>query len=104
MVWWPDNRRRHLTWRDAFAKIDFIGNILLVSASALLVFAMQQAGSLAVDWTDPEIVVTLVFSGLSWLGLSTWEILLGTRLQRLRVEPIFPVRLALKKAYVSGLL
>jgi len=65
---------------------------------------MQQAGSLVVDWKHPEIVVTLTFSGLSWLGLSVWEILLGNRLQRLTVEPIFPIRLALKKAYLSGLL
>jgi hypothetical protein len=103
-VWWPGKQQRPLTWRDALAKIDFIGNVLLISASGLLVFAMQQAGSLVVDWRDPQIVIALVFSGLSWVGLSTWEILLGTRLQRLRVEPIFPVRLALKKAYASGIL
>jgi hypothetical protein len=96
--------RQHLTWRDALAKIDFTGNVLLISASALLVFAMQQAGSFVLDWKEPEIVVTLAFSGLSWLGLSIWEILLGTRLQSLRVEPIFPIRLALRRAYVSGLL
>lgn len=104
MVWWPDKTRQHLTWRDAIAKIDFVGNVLLISASALLVFAMQQAGSLVVDWSDPEIVVTLVFSGLSWVGLSVWEVLLGTRLHRFRVEPIFPIRLALRRAYLSGLL
>ncbi|KAH8907444.1 MFS general substrate transporter [Coniochaeta sp. PMI_546] len=104
LVWWPDKQRQHLKWRDTFAKIDFIGNVLLISASALLVFAMQQAGSLVVNWQDPEIVVTLTFSGLSWLGLCLWELLLGTRLQRLRIEPIFPIRLALKRAYVSGLL
>lgn len=93
-----------MTWQDTLVKIDFIGNVLLISGSALLVFAMQQAGSLVADWRDPEIVVTLLFSALSWFGLCTWEILLGTRLRRLRVEPIFPIRLALKKAYVSGLL
>ncbi|KAB5559884.1 major facilitator superfamily domain-containing protein [Coniochaeta sp. 2T2.1] len=103
-IYWPDKRRQHLTWQDAVAKIDFIGNVLLVAASAMLVYAMQQAGSLVVDWKDPEIVVTLTLSGLSWLGLCIWEVLLGTRLQRLRIEPIFPVRLAMKKAYVSGLL
>ena len=103
-VYWPDKRRQHSTWQDALSKIDFIGNVLLIAASSMLVFAMQQAGSLVTDWKDPKIVVTLTLSGLSWLGLCIWEILLGTRLRRLRIEPIFPIRLAMKKAYVSGLL
>jgi hypothetical protein len=104
LVWWPDKGCHRLSWRNALAKIDFIGNVLLIAASAMLVYAMQQAGSLVDDWRDPEIVVTLTFSGLSWVSLCLWEIVLGTRLQQLRIEPIFPIRLALKKAYISGLL
>ncbi|OIW30531.1 MFS general substrate transporter [Coniochaeta ligniaria NRRL 30616] len=104
LIWWPDKTRQHLKWQDTLVKIDFIGNVLLISASALLVFAMQQGGSLVADWRDPEIVVTLTLSALSWFGLCVWEILLGTSLKRLRVEPIFPIRLALKRAYVSSLL
>ena len=104
LIWWPDKRRQRLNWRDTLAKVDFIGNVLLIGASALLVFAMQQGGSLVASWMDPEIVVTLAFSAVSWVGLCVWEILLGTRLQHLRVEPIFPLRLAVKRAYISGLM
>lgn len=103
-IYWPDTRRNRPTWTQALAKIDFVGNALLVAASVMLIFAMQQGGSLVMSWTSATIVATLTFSALCWVALFIWEALLSTRFRRLRFEPIFPLRLAKKRAYVCGLL
>lgn len=96
---WPQDRRRHRlgVWA-AFTKIDFPGNILLVVASFLLIFAIQQAGTLVWSWNSPAAIACLVISGLSWAFLFAWEVFLGTRKES-HVEPLFPVHLFTGRVY-----
>lgn len=88
---------------DAFKSIDFIGSISLLCSSGFLVFAVQQAGSQTFRWDSPEIITSLIISALSWMLFVGWEVLLETRRWR-TVEPIFPIRLMLRRVYLAGLL
>jgi hypothetical protein len=69
----------------------------------MLIFGLQQGGSLVYPWSSVTIVCTLTFSAISWLCLWAWEGLLGTKFRRFRTEPIFPLRLVKKAPYLSGL-
>lgn len=91
-----------LSW-EAFTSIDFFGGATLLCSSALLVFAIQQAGSQTFAWSSPLIILALVISGLSWAAFLCWEVLLDSKRHR-HIEPIFPIRLMLHRVYASGLI
>ncbi|KAH7019193.1 major facilitator superfamily domain-containing protein [Ilyonectria destructans] len=100
---WPqEDAANFFSWK-AFTSIDFIGSATLLSSSGFLVFAVQQAGSQTFEWKSPEIISALAISGVSWVVFVWWEVLLETKEYR-RIEPIFPIRLMLRRVYSSGLL
>ena len=90
---WPASlgRQRH-GGLDAIRRIDIPGNILIIAACTLLVFALQEAGAYTFAWDHPVIILALVVSFLSWLGFAAWEVLLGSK-RNTRIEPILPLRL-----------
>ncbi|KAK5991014.1 Multidrug resistance 3-like protein [Cladobotryum mycophilum] len=100
---WPqENVADMLSW-EAFTSIDFIGSATLLCSSGLLVFAIQQAGSQTFAWDSPEIISAFVVSGLSWGAFIWWEIVLDSKRHR-RIEPIFPIRLVLRRVYLASLI
>jgi hypothetical protein len=90
------------SWK-AFVSIDFIGSATLLASSGFLVFAVQQAGSEIFAWGSPEIISALAISGVSWFAFVWWEVYLETKSLR-NIEPIFPIRLMLRRVYSAGLL
>lgn len=100
---WPHEEVAHFFSWKAFNSIDFLGSATLLTSSGFLVFAVQQAGSDTFAWGSPEIISALVISSLSWLVFVWWEVHLETRPLR-SIEPIFPIRLMLRRVYSAGLL
>ncbi|KAM5346562.1 hypothetical protein ACJ41O_009567 [Fusarium nematophilum] len=100
---WPHEEVAHFFSWKAFTSIDFVGSATLLCSSGFLVFAVQQAGSQTFEWGSPEIISALAISGVSWVVFVWWEVFLGTKHHR-RVEPIFPIRLMLRRVYSAGLL
>lgn len=100
---WPDDCRRQYDGWAGIRKIDFVGNFLLILASILLVFGIQEAGSYVWKWSSPVIIWSLVIAGLSWILLGVWETYLfyGRNHQ---IQPIFPVRLATGRVYLSTIM
>ncbi|KAI0097180.1 major facilitator superfamily transporter [Nemania sp. FL0031] len=84
----------------AWKRIDFLGALLSLAASILLVFALQQGG-VAYSWNSSAIIASFVVSGLLWIGFVLWERKLS--LQPIVCEPLFPWRLA-KNRFILGLL
>ncbi|KAI0401540.1 major facilitator superfamily domain-containing protein [Xylaria palmicola] len=89
---WPARLGRQLSGWDALRRVDFIGNVLIIAACTLLVFALQEAGAYSFAWNHPVIIIALVVSVLSWLGFASWELSLGSRPYSM-IEPILPLRL-----------
>lgn len=100
---WPDDRRTRYDTRTGLSKIDFIGNLLLVVASILLIFSVQEGASFVWKWSSPIIIWSLVISSICWLLLCIWEAYLFYGSNQ-TVEPIFPLRLATGRVYASSLL
>lgn len=100
---WPHEDVAHFFSWKAFTSIDFIGSATLLMSSGFLVFAVQQAGSQTFAWKSPEIISTLAISAVSWIVFVCWEVFLETKKYR-RIEPIFPIRMMLRRVYAAGLL
>lgn len=100
---WPEERRNRYGVLTSVSKIDFLGNALLAVGSILLVFAMQQAGSFVWSWSSPVILWSLITSAVSWILLGLWEWYLFRRGGQ-RIQPIFPMRVATARVYVSTLM
>jgi hypothetical protein len=99
---WPhENVAGILSWK-AFTSIDFVGSTTLLTSSGFLVFAIQQAGSQTFEWGSVAIISALIISGVSWIAFVLWEVLLEMN-KFPHIEPIFPIRLMLRRVYASGL-
>ncbi|KAL8699912.1 MAG: hypothetical protein Q9201_005739 [Fulgogasparrea decipioides] len=99
LLCWPQNEKAHkqpsISWRS-LQKVDWLGAVLLLAASTLLVFALQEGGSTAYSWSSATIIATLTISGVCWIGFFAWIswLSLGDA-QRLRA--IFPFTIALTR-------
>ncbi|KLU83318.1 drug resistance transporter [Magnaporthiopsis poae ATCC 64411] len=86
---------------QSFRMIDLLGAVLLLAASMMLVYPIQEAGSMKYPWDSAPIVVALTLSALSWIAFWCWEALLHARGGR--VAPVFPISLATHRVYVACL-
>lgn len=98
---WPDDQRTKYDTRTGLSKIDFLGNLLLIVASILLIFSIQEGASFVWKWTSPTIIWSLVISGVCWLLLCIWETYLFYGRSQI-IEPIFPLHLAIGRVYLSS--
>ncbi|PKS13033.1 hypothetical protein jhhlp_000374 [Lomentospora prolificans] len=84
----------------AWRKIDFLGAILLLTASMLVVFAFEEAGT-QYPWKSPAIIVTLILSAVCWATFIPWEVWIDK--PKFVQEPIFPMRL-LRDRRIAGMM
>ncbi len=59
--------------RRSVSNFDFLGATLLLAASVLLVFGLQQGGIGAFAWDSAVVVATLTIGSICWLALAAWE-------------------------------
>lgn len=80
----------------SLARLDFIGALLLLSASILLVFALQEAGAREFAWDSPTVISTLTVSGVCWIAFAAW---VAAPIQKTRKSftPILPISVVLKR-------
>ncbi|KAK0636738.1 major facilitator superfamily transporter [Bombardia bombarda] len=89
-----------LVSQRAWKRIDFLGAFLSLSASILLVFALEQAG-VVYPWKSGPIISTFVISGVLFVTFLLWQRWLT--LSDSAREPMFPWRLASDR-FMLGLL
>ncbi|KAL8413716.1 hypothetical protein RB594_005097 [Gaeumannomyces avenae] len=99
---YPRRRQQNTTTiLQSFGMIDFPGALLLLAASMMLVYAIQEAGSMKYHWNSAPIAVNLTLSLLCCIAFWGWEAFLHARGGR--VAPIFPMSLATHRVYVACL-
>jgi hypothetical protein len=86
---------------EEFRKVDWLGCLFLVLGSVPLIFALIEADVL-VRWNNASIIVCLVLSGLSWVGLAVQQTFLFH--VRTNIRPIVPVELFTKRFSLALLL
>jgi hypothetical protein len=91
---------RSMIEERAWKRIDVLGAFLSLTASILLVFALQEGG-VTYAWSSGAIIASFTLSGLLWAGFIIWEKKLS--MWNTVCEPMFPWRLA-ENRFVLGLL
>lgn len=103
-LWPPEIKEANpSTEKTSISKIDYVGGTSLIASSVLLVFALQQAGSGAMSWTNPVVLVALVMSVASF-AIFFWKEQSLSKDPSRSVEPVMPAQLFTCRVYVSGLL
>ncbi|KAK2614422.1 hypothetical protein N8I77_001252 [Diaporthe amygdali] len=72
---WPDAAYVPNIHKRSWKDLDFLGSLLVVAASVLVVFAFQNAGHSQVEnpWAKATFIGPLVAGLVSWIGLFAWE-------------------------------
>ncbi|KAI1072877.1 hypothetical protein LB507_011464 [Fusarium sp. FIESC RH6] len=89
-----------LASKQVWKRADFVGMVVSLVASILIVFALEQGG-VAYPWGSGAIVSTFVLSGVLWIAFVVWERVLSKK-DGVR-EPMFPWSLVHNR-FVMGLL
>lgn len=91
-VAWPnDELKKKFIW-TACASIDLLGSILLLAATTLLVFSLQEAGSYEHAWNSAPIIASLVVSAVCFIAFVLWQELLRKQ-PKWPTKAVFPIHL-----------
>ena len=75
---------------------------MLLAASSLLVFPLQQAGSLIYAWDSPVITASLSLAVMCCIIFVIWETVFGKHYLD-TILPLFPPELITQRVYVAAL-
>ncbi|KAH8588579.1 major facilitator superfamily domain-containing protein [Bisporella sp. PMI_857] len=104
LVWPKDNHSKNVAERPKLQHIDFLGSLLLITGSAPLVIALQQAGSRVWTWDYAATIALLTLSGCSWIILFIWEYLIFSLPRFSWVHSQFPFSLIKHRVMASCIL
>lgn len=100
---WPRHLEAKAKW-SALKTIDYLGAILLLAASMLLILALQQAGSYTWSWGSGATIASLVISFLSFAGFTVWETFLAKSSSMKKILYVFPVQLMVRRVDGAAML
>ncbi len=86
--------------RSAVFKVDWMGVFLSLASTALLTFALQEAGT-KYSWKSAPIISTFVLSFVGWICFGFWEHILSSTSSS--AVPIFPLRLVQNRIVAASL-
>lgn len=102
-VAWPKPSQLTPFEHRSFRQLDWIGCMLLITASILSVFAFQQAGLDSNAWKRPIFIAPLVVGLLCWLLLIAWEVALAQYWED-SIDAIIPLRMFKSRVFSTGVL
>jgi len=100
--WKPQNEENGKSWLiNALKKPDAFGALLLLSASILLVAALEEGG-VRFSWNSAVVITFFAVSGVLWLLFFVWEWFVSR--EGSAIEPIFPWRFFSNRVWMGTLL
>lgn len=97
LLTWPTEIMMKQPIRRSWKQLDFIGSLLLIAASVLVVFAFQEAGLKPNSWDTAMFLAPLLVGCLCWCILFTWELFASN----ISISAILPPRLLKRRVYTS---
>jgi hypothetical protein len=94
VILWPSSAtsNRRPDWKH----FDYFGALLLVTASSLIIFVLNQVGADFYRWQDPLIIALTTVSCISWCSFAFWIAFWSFKVPP-RINPIFPGDLAARR-------
>lgn len=99
---WPKADQIRHAERQSVKQLDFVSTILLIAASVLVVFSLQESGIKANSWRTATFLVPLIIGCLCWLLLFAWEWTVDRRWANLL--SMLPLRLLKRRVYLAATL
>ena len=103
IIAWPRPDQLHHAERRSFRELDFLGCLLLMAASLLIVFPFQMAGIRTNAWGTAIFIAPLVVGCVCWMLLIGWEISVG-RIWDQSVAVMLPLGLMRRRVFLSCVL
>jgi hypothetical protein len=102
-VGWPNNTTAYDNEpRLSFSHFDYVGALLLLAASLLVVFGLRTTGTGSYGWNSAGVIASLSIGCACWELLLSWEYLLTRVKWGSRVASVFPYNLWTNRVLVSG--
>ncbi|KAI9778082.1 MAG: hypothetical protein M1839_008386 [Geoglossum umbratile] len=89
--------------RQTLAYVDYPGIILSLAGSVLLIFGLEQGGTVY-QWTSSAIVAAFTFAGFSFTAFALWEWMISYQIITTSMLPVFPARLITRRVFGSIIL
>ncbi|KAI5257952.1 MFS general substrate transporter [Aureobasidium subglaciale] len=102
-LFWPETTHEQQATRCSIKELDFLGALLLIAASVLVVFAFQQGGLHPTSWDTALFLAPLLVGCFLWAVLFLWEARMSHRYPDSRTA-ILPLRLTTRREYISVVL
>ncbi|RDW58158.1 MFS multidrug transporter-like protein [Coleophoma cylindrospora] len=97
---WPKADQIRHAERRPLKDLDIISSILLIAASVLVVFALQEGGITSNSWGTPLFLVPIIIGIICWISLFGWEYLAHKHWTRLLT--MFPFRVMRNRVYSAA--
>lgn len=101
LLTWPGKGMIQHPERRSGKKLDFLGSLLLIAASVLVVFAFQEGGLKPNSWPTALFLAPLLIGIFCWCILFAWETFAS---HRGFVSTILPPRLLRRRVYISAVM
>jgi MFS family permease len=101
---WPKAEQLPDIERRKWSEFDYVGSILVIAASVLVVFSFQNAGEAEVTgavWNKPIFIVPLVLGLLCWLAIAGWGSIIERKFPH-SIAPVMPVHLFRNRVYSAA--
>jgi hypothetical protein len=100
---WPNSDQMQHAERKSVTELDFMGGVLQLAASILVVFAFQEAGLARISnvWMTASFFAPLLVGCLCWILLFGWETIMP---RYWSVTPLLPPQLMRRRVYSAGVL
>ncbi|KAI1814672.1 major facilitator superfamily transporter [Poronia punctata] len=100
---WPKPQFLPDIERRSWGELDYIGSVLLIAATVLVVFPFQSAGATAGQWNQAVFLAPLIVGSLAFLAVITWSIFVDKRWGD-KVAAALPLPLLRNRVYASAVL
>jgi len=99
---WPGKTTAYVGSRRRFVDFDYIGSLLLLSASVLVVLGLQEGGSGAYAWNGAVVLGTLIVGCACWILVFGYEYYLYKT--KSSIAAILPMQLWLFRPMLAGIM
>ena len=103
LIAWPSDKSKKSITKKAFLSVDVLGCMLLLAASVLLIFALEEAGAFIYAWNSSIIIACLCVSGIAFVAFVVWQEWLDKH-PNWTVEMVFPVRVARQRVVGAAMM
>ncbi|KAI8632423.1 major facilitator superfamily transporter [Xylariaceae sp. FL1651] len=100
---WPKPQYLPNAERRSWRELDYLGSILLIAATVLVVFPFQSAGGATDQWSQAVFLAPLVVGAAAWIGTFAWSLFVDRRWGD-RVAAALPMSLLRNRMYASAAL